>query len=115
MSVFLVISSIHMIPNDIHKTEITEQPKYGCIVCACFVDCEFFEPWLSTRVVASLARVMQSRQCGTILDIKQEKMERLWRTGKSCAFIVSEVLQLGGVTPRIFLLTCDRTTPRSMN
>ena len=32
-------------------------------MCICFVECEFFEPWLSTRVVGSLARVMRSLQC----------------------------------------------------
>ncbi len=47
---------------------------------------------------ASLERTTRSRLFGTALDLRQQRIERLWRMGSLYASSVSVVLQLVGVT-----------------
>ena len=54
-----------------------------------------FERW---RKKGSSERTTRSRLFGTTLDLRQQRMERLWRMGSLYASIVSVVLQLVGVT-----------------
>ena len=54
-----------------------------------------FERW---RKKGSSERTTRGRLFGTALDLRQQRMERLWRMGSLYASIVSVVLQLVGVT-----------------
>ena len=54
-----------------------------------------FEQW---RNKGSSERATRSHPFGTTLDLRQQRMEKLWRMGSLYASIVSVVLQLVGVT-----------------